>query len=212
MSSIIINECPICMDDIFQDRNCITTECGHCFHASCLMTNISHRGFGCPYCRREMAKEPEEDLEDEEDLDEDDSEYEDYDEDTAPDDYALRGLRFFMNRLEGVEDDAEDIEEEANVMPDLYDQQGNIVTENDLPQDAPSTQMILQQLLTKFTQEDLVIALLENHSEYCDSEFISNRSGEVFGKIRHIITRHQQDARRIHNQTQEQEQEPGEIV
>ena len=59
--------CPICMDDIVNNVNCVTTECGHCFHASCLMTNVAHNGFGCPYCRTVMA-------EDQEDSD-DDTEY-----------------------------------------------------------------------------------------------------------------------------------------
>ena len=44
--------CPICMDDIFQHaNNFMRTECGHCFHSSCLIKNIDHNGFDCPYCR-----------------------------------------------------------------------------------------------------------------------------------------------------------------
>lgn len=60
-------ECPICMDIIDLNNNCIKTECGHMFHSSCLMKNISHNGFNCPYCRNVMAEEPEE----EEDTDDD---------------------------------------------------------------------------------------------------------------------------------------------
>jgi len=51
-------ECPICMDVIEGEKNKITTDCGHCFHANCLMTNVAHNGFGCPYCRTAMAAEP----------------------------------------------------------------------------------------------------------------------------------------------------------
>ena len=51
-------ECPICMDDIDDICNKITTECGHTFHCSCLMRNVAHNGFACPYCRCVMADAP----------------------------------------------------------------------------------------------------------------------------------------------------------
>lgn len=56
-------ECPICMD-VIGDKNNITTECGHRFHASCIMTNVSHNGFNCPCCRAVMADEDDEEDED----------------------------------------------------------------------------------------------------------------------------------------------------
>ena len=77
------------MDPITGEKNKVTTECGHCFHTSCLMTSVAHNGFGCPYCRSAMAKEPEED----------ESVYSDEDDDDfiePYDDYALRGFRFLM--------------------------------------------------------------------------------------------------------------------
>ena len=40
---IEIVECPICMDQIEGDRNKVVTECGHCFHTSCLMKNVAHK-------------------------------------------------------------------------------------------------------------------------------------------------------------------------
>lgn len=52
-------ECPICMD-IISDGNNVTTECGHKFHCTCLVLNIAHNGFDCPYCRSEMINETEE--------------------------------------------------------------------------------------------------------------------------------------------------------
>ena len=48
-------ECPICYDPIEQTRNCITTECGHQFHAACLMKNACINGFSCPSCRAQMV-------------------------------------------------------------------------------------------------------------------------------------------------------------
>lgn len=50
-------ECPICYDTIEQTRNCITTECGHQFHAACLMKNACINGFSCPSCRAQMVVE-----------------------------------------------------------------------------------------------------------------------------------------------------------
>ena len=51
--------CPICLNDIIlgEYKNLVITECGHTFHCSCLMTNISHNGFDCPYCRAEMVED-----------------------------------------------------------------------------------------------------------------------------------------------------------
>ena len=50
-------DCPICMDAVQTNINCVITECGHTFHTRCLLTNIVHNGFGCPYCRTEMVPE-----------------------------------------------------------------------------------------------------------------------------------------------------------
>lgn len=103
-------ECPICMDDLHTNKNFISTECGHCFHASCLMANVAHNGFGCPYCRTVMT----ENVKTTEDDDEDDD-YEDYDdEDDLYDDSTLRGFRFFMNNVSGESHDQEDLLEELN--------------------------------------------------------------------------------------------------
>ena len=54
-------ECPICMDVFVGITNRVVTDCGHCFHTNCLMKNVAHNGFGCPYCRAMMAEEPEDD-------------------------------------------------------------------------------------------------------------------------------------------------------
>ena len=54
-------ECPICMEEFVGGCNTVVTECGHKFHCSCLMTNASHNGFNCPYCRAVMAPEEEDD-------------------------------------------------------------------------------------------------------------------------------------------------------
>lgn len=106
-------DCPICFD-LIGEKNNITTECGHKFHASCLMTNISRNGFGCPCCRAVMADEPDDatEVDDEQwvfdETEVDDDSDDGSDELFADDDDALRGLRLFTNLLEGNEHDQED--------------------------------------------------------------------------------------------------------
>ena len=47
-------ECPICLEGIFQKKNAFLTECGHCFHATCFQTAM-FKGPGkiprCAMCR-----------------------------------------------------------------------------------------------------------------------------------------------------------------
>lgn len=103
-------ECPICLEMILANVNCVTTDCGHSFHTSCLMKNTAVNGYDCPYCRTQMAESPEE--EDDDDLDSDsdsDSEYDAEEEE----DYILMGFRWFFQQVEGdeLEGDADEYEE-----------------------------------------------------------------------------------------------------
>lgn len=47
--------CPICFE-IFESYsvNYMSTQCGHKFHSTCLLKNVSKNGFSCPYCRHDM--------------------------------------------------------------------------------------------------------------------------------------------------------------
>ena len=94
-------ECPICFDVINGDKNKVTTECGHQFHARCLMQNVAHNGFDCPCCRTEMAKEPHNDEDDDETF------VNDSDEDSDEDSYGETG----DESTESVDDDDESIED-----------------------------------------------------------------------------------------------------
>ena len=167
-------ECPICMDDICGSVNCVTTECGHKYHTSCLMQSVAHNGFGCPYCRTVMATVPDDDNEED---DEDDEE----DEEELYDDYALRGFRFFFNNINGQEHDQEDIQDE--------DAEND---ENRIP--LPSTAFIVQNLIEQgVTVEHLVKALLscQGHDDYEEEEFV-RMDDEIFGKLRTIITNYEE--------------------
>ena len=142
MSIFDLNECPICMDCIDGDKNQVTTECGHKFHASCLMKNVSHNGFGCPYCRTSMAEDVADDGSDTEYSDDDDDDDDDDDENELdPDDFALRGMRWLFQRSEGE------------------------MIEDDIP--TPSVAFIMQQLHEKgFTMENMIEMVLTNYMAY----------------------------------------------
>ena len=178
-------DCPICMDAIDMAKNCVTTECGHCFHASCLMSNVAHNGFGCPYCRTAMAEEPENEEDEDEssgwsDVEEDDEEV--YDDD------ALRGLRFMTNNLEGIEHDILDIhdENEYNEAVASTQRQNDINQENPPPSASYITEKLSQQGIT---MEHLVKCLLLNHDEYENQhDDYDNIDNDIFGKMRILIS------------------------
>ena len=164
-------ECPICMDDIDITKNCITTECGHCFHASCVMRNVAQNGFACPMCRTAMAEEPDDD-------ESDCSAHFSLVNERNPDDYALRGFRMFMDNLEGVAHDHEDELEEQ---------------EDEEEPSKPSPAYIAQRLVEQgTTMEDLVKILLRDHQEYDDEDEEFDIVDErVWGEMRILIDNHQ---------------------
>jgi len=165
------------MDDIL-NTNCVTTECGHAFHASCLMRSVAHQGFGCPYCRAVMAETPEED---------DDEEVVEYEEEMF-DDFALRGLRFFTNNLEGEQHEHEDVLEEQEDMEDMQEQE-----EQQEPIVKPTAAFIAQKLTEQgITMEQLVKAMLKDHDEYEEEEEECLRADdELFGRLRIIISNYE---------------------
>ena len=117
MSSNQVMECPICLDNINTEKNCVTTECGHKFHASCLLSSVAHSNFACPCCRYELAEQPENS----------DDGYSD-DEEEVDDDEIYQNMRWLFQRAEGEEleedelydDDEEDDEEEVRDVPISY--------------------------------------------------------------------------------------------
>jgi hypothetical protein len=161
-------ECSICMIFIDNDKNIIITECGHCFHSNCLMANVAHNGFACPYCRTSMSA-----------VLDDNSITTTYD---VPEhimhdeyEYALRGLRFFFNNLNGDEHNEEDIKDE-----DVKD-----VVESA----KPSYELITQELIEKgVTMEYLVKALLSFQTEYEYENVCCSAYDEIYRKMRGFIS------------------------
>ena len=173
-------ECAICMDDIhFNESNFIKTECGHCFHASCLMRNVAHNGFGCPYCRSAMAEVV---------ADSDDEDESTAIEEDIYDDYALRGLRFFINNLEGNQHDREDELEERE-----DEEEGEEEQEEEVEIVKPDASFITQKLVEQgVTMESLLKILLLQHEEYEAEEVEFELVDEdVWSKMRTIISNYQ---------------------
>lgn len=156
--------CPICLEDI-GTGNRVLTECGHEFHASCLMKNVAHNGFGCPYCRTAMADEV---AEEEEEYGEEEEEY------------VLRGLRFFDNNISGSLHDVEDITDE------LYLSQETINVK-------PTSEYIAEKIIEQgVTIEDFVKAVLSSVAEYADAEEEYVRvDDDLYTKIRSVIINYQ---------------------
>lgn len=189
--NVEVNECSICLDCIDGNKNQVVTECGHCFHASCLMKNVSHNGFGCPYCRATMAEaQPEDD---------DASDYSDYTdiEDEMYDDYSLRGMRWMFQRVEGEEldDDADDeLEGEAPIMRNLPEREDGEEEEDSEEEDeepaVPTAAYIVYKLeRSRVTMAMLVKAMLAlDHDEYADNREYNEMESNIFGRLRTIIS------------------------
>jgi hypothetical protein len=170
-------DCPICFECIGEKNN-ITTECGHQFHASCLMTNVSRNGFGCPCCRTAMAETPEED----DDTDDDDETSTLLDEPEEPySDDALRGLRMLTDLLEGNDHDQSDVVAEHQY---LTGEEGVHI-----PAPAPSREAIVRMLRRQeVTYEHLVAWILLDHEEYENQyDELERFSGDLWGRIRIMI-------------------------
>ena len=176
-------ECPICMDTI-GPINCMTTECGHKFHANCLMKNIDRNGFTCPCCRSQMVEECEDsDTEyDSDGTESDDSEWSE----THDDEYALRGLRFFTNLLEGEEHDQRDLIDEYQDVDPLPGSDRKI----------PSVDFVAEKLKEQgATFEQLIAWIMIDHTDEITEEDRVNEkiielehfSGDMYDKIKTII-------------------------
>ena len=182
-----VNECPICMEPIELNKNCLTTDCGHCFHTSCLMTSVAHNGFGCPYCRTKMAEEV---VDEESDYDDSEYEYEQYE------DYLLRGFRFFNNNLNGEEHDQEDLDEEdEDESNDDNDDENDANETNEDTTPPPPVSYVIEKLTEQgITTEDLLKAILCSVNNYeRDYEDFERIENQIFGRIALIIKNHTEE-------------------
>jgi len=111
-----VDECPICLEVVEVHANRVITECGHIFHCKCLVTNIAHNGFACPYCRTAMAEKIEDD-DSEDDYNTGEWYYgpEESDDDDSVsvagpglESHLLRGMRWFFQRVDPQDGDDDD--------------------------------------------------------------------------------------------------------
>lgn len=165
--------CPICMDDLNRVRNFTMTECGHCFHTSCLMTNAAHNGFGCPYCREQMAEVPKDDKQEEEQ--EDDISYITNEEGEFENDNSFTSMRMLFQRLEDEEVEEEQPQEQAQEEEPI-----------------PSVELIMRKLISQgVTYEDLVKNILLEHDEYSYDENFEISADKIFGVVRIFVSNFQ---------------------
>ena len=185
-NSLEVEECPICMDAIDSARNCVTTECGHRFHAKCLFENISRNGFDCPCCRGKMAEAEEEDEQEQDDDDDDDDDYyaddvEEEEEDNT--DHLLRGMRWMFQRASndgGVVDEGEEEDDE--------DEEGEEEGEEEVEEvEPPNVELIMEKLAERgITFEQTIKGLLNDcHPEY-STRFVTE-ADQLFGAVRSIL-------------------------
>lgn len=179
------NDCPICMECIVKEKNCVTTECGHSFHTNCLMKSVAHNGFGCPYCRNVMAEKPVEEEDEEED-----SLYSDLigeeDEEGMFDEYSLRGMRFLFQRLEGEEYDEDDLDMEEEAEREREEEEEEERAERE---PKPSVALIAQKLIANGVNfEQLLKVCLLEHDEYAFKRDFDDVSEDIYGKIRIIVS------------------------
>ena len=140
-----ITECPICMDAIDVSKNCVTTDCGHKFHTSCLMKNVVFNGFECPYCRFVMAESSSDD--------EDDSEYEENNDAMTLEDLEADDDMDDEDADDEDDDDDEDFMDEDNE---------NYPSSSEDP--IPSFELVFKKLIDKnVTYEQLVKCIMYSH-------------------------------------------------
>jgi len=203
METPIKIECPICMDDIL-DNNKVVTECGHTFHCSCLMRNVSHNGFGCPYCRSIMAEEVIEEDEDE------DNEYENFrieyesdDEDELYSNNALTSFRMFNQMIEG-----EEVEEDPNEDEDLDEDENETVTDEDTVEDINNRPHILFRYVSNYVRtlgisyDNLVAHIMDNNVHRNINHRNSNMNTTAIindAMIRYMNIFYGNDTTNIHN-------------
>jgi hypothetical protein len=155
------------------------------------MKSVAHNGFGCPYCRNEMAEAVNEEEEDEYEEEDETTIYEygeEDEEDNMFTDVSLRGFRFFFNNIQETNHEEEDEAEE-----EAYNY-STIQVETMDPR-LPSTKFVAEKLKEQnVTFEDIIDMLCKTeHDEYIKTQSINNNfeaqqySGQVYGKIRRIL-------------------------
>jgi hypothetical protein len=177
MNDII--ECCICMEQIDGMKNKCVTDCGHTFHTKCLITNVSHNGFGCPYCRSEMTEKSNVD-EDEEDDDDDDFFRDEFEERDS--EYELRGMRMMFQLNETGQINEEEIEAE-----ETYANEQEESEESNEDTEVPVSFIQEKLKRIKIDYDDLLKAYILENFQTGNNVEMYNTARSVYGKLNAII-------------------------
>jgi len=155
------------MNPICDSTNIVITKCNHCFHTSCLMSNVDHNDFRCPCCRTTMIEK-----------------LTNYSEPFQ--DNVLRGMRLLLSNATGEQITLENDNCEENIEQlQLLRQQEE---EEEEINDIPSLEYITEKLCDKgITTNQLVQCMLRCHYEYVYDLEVTKSVNDVYGKIRAII-------------------------
>jgi hypothetical protein len=197
-------ECPICFEVICSEVNTVITECGHKFHCKCLMQNVLHNSFGCPYCRTEMVDKPIvnsividyddddlrlEELEEGEIIRSDFEEFVDrqhFHDEMNETSFCLTSFRMFQQRIEGEEIEEEEIEELRE----------RLDMERRDRRNQKNADILVSRIVNNnnITKEDLIRALLygsfqhEGHHQETYFKVYGKIKGTIIGRNRHDIS------------------------
>lgn len=210
MSSV--QECPICLECVEKDKNCMITECGHCFHTSCILQNAATNGFQCPYCRTQLAVETndEQEYDSDDDSDETDSDTEEENQEQYTVEYFDEFWANIENRMSYSELEARTYTESSDLQNQLdwtqIDPESDI--ENDLSSDSterldqmplPTAHELTEYLKTKgVTMENVLHVLIAtNIDDYYDeidveSPEFRKTNGTIFNNITKYIKKYDQ--------------------
>ena len=124
------HDCPICMETINTNINCVTTECGHLFHTNCLFKSFNTNNSGCPLCRQALVESSNDDDDEESLFSENGEEDTEYSEDIRMDTYEnenhlLRGFRWLFQQQQ-------DEVENNNQNHSIFDGNSMAITPNSL--------------------------------------------------------------------------------
>jgi hypothetical protein len=182
-NEFVLETCPICLEDIeLCAYNYIKTECKHCFHASCFLTNTRRNGYSCPCCRKELIENLDSTTDSESDLD------------LEPDynpahDLSLLAFRYLMARVEGESTDYDDeaIEDTSSIwtMEDDMYQRGHIMHGQGGAPNLSIEQVANKLRLMDLNYEDLVALYVLPHKDNTndlamyDTQWISNNERAI---------------------------------
>ena len=185
--------CSICLDDIDVKNNNMTTDCGHCFHTTCFLQNVSHNGFACPNCRNQIIEEPECESDDDDDEDEEDEEDDEENEDVDDFDYALRGMRWMFERVEDDDDDDDDYDDDESIDDETFEriqyERGHAHFDEGEMQPISLSTISERIRLQGITYDDLIALIVFPHKDNAEdiATYPHTRLMDIHSKVKDVL-------------------------